>query len=294
MGKPPGDLQADLRASRRFFDPVAQGQRLRKELAKLPELPGNITDPGPPMTFPTGPTQRLLTPEGRCALDLLQRLPDRAVHVFTEAELGSYDRMLAELYRGWGRHRLESVVELLVGSSKPLQIPAAGVVIALLVNRCTSEDRALTRFAAGTPRMVVDQAFFLPVQAFADALSPGRRRNRTNAHLVSGWMLYEAARRLGNGLVVQDARAGKDGKVWIRPDHEDQVIEIVTRDLARGHRTRLTTERFADAYDALVVALRKELPKLAGFGLVHERPLDTTKLRDRLLAGLSSHLAASA
>jgi len=200
-----------------------------------------------------------------------------------DAKLIPYDRLLAGLYRDWARHRLQSVVELLTGSTKPLQVPAAGVVIALLVNRCTAEDRALTRFASGSAREVVDEAFFKPVQAFADILAPSQRRNRSDPRLVSGWMLYEARRRLGDGLVVRDARGGVDGKVWIRPEAQDEVIQLVTRDLVRGHRARATPERFGAAYDALVVALRQELPRLAGFGLVHERPLDTEELRKRLL-----------
>jgi hypothetical protein len=235
-----------------------------------------------------------VTPEGRCALDLLQNLPDSPAHVISDPQLIAYDRLLAGLYRDWARHRLQSVVELLTGSTKPLQIPAAGVVIALLVNRCTTESRALTRFASGSAREVVDRAFFSPVQAFADILAPSRRRNRSNPRLVSGWMLYEARRRLGDGLVVQDARNGVDGKVWIRPAAEGNVIEIVTRDLVRGHRTRATPERFEKAYDALVAALRRELPKLAGFGLVHERPLDTQQLRERVLLSLTRRLSASA
>src|ERR1700682_4140862 len=281
MGSSPADLSDDLRACRRWFDPVAQGQRLRKELMTLEPTPPDVLDPGPPMTFVVDEHKRLVTPEGRCTLHLLNGLPDAPINVIAESQLVQYDRLLAALYRDWSRHRLKTVVDLLMGSEKPLQIPAAGVVIALLVDRCTTEARALTRFATGPVRDVVDQAFFMPVQAFADILAPSKRRNRSNPRLVSGWMLYEARRRLGDGLVVVDARGGLDGKVWIQPSAEGHVISIVTRDLARGHRARATTERFADAFDALVVALRKELPKLAGFGLVHERPVHTKQLRER-------------
>ncbi len=294
VGAPPGGLEADLRVCRRWFDPVAQGQRLRRELSALEPLPLDLPDLGAPLTFAVGDRESLVTPEGRCALDLLRHLPDRPVHVISDVQLLPYDRLLAVLYRDWARHRLQSVVDLLTGSTKPLQIPAAGVVIALLVNRCTTERRALTRFAAGSAREVVDRAFFTPVQAFADILAPSQHRNRSDPRLVSGWMLYEARRRLGDGLVLQDARNGIDGKVWIQPQAEGQVIEVVTRDLIRGHRARATPERFANAYDALVAALRLELPKLAGFGLVHERPLDTRQLRERLLQSLHVQLNAQA
>lgn len=291
IGRLPGCLEDDLEAARRWFDPVAQGQRLRRELGELDPLPAEVLDPGEPLTFRVDDDRRLVTPEGRCALDLLESLPrSPSGHMIRETQISRYERQLGLLYREWSRHRLQSVVGLLSGHDKPLQIPAAGVVIALLVNRCTSEERALIRFA-GAPREVVDRAFFSPVQAFADILAPSARRSRGNPRLVSGWMLYEARRRLGDGLVVIDARAGRDGKVWIRPDAIDNVIDVVARDLARGHRARATPDRFSEAFDALVAELRRQLPSLAGWGLVHERPIETKRLRERVIDRLDRHLA---
>jgi hypothetical protein len=287
----PSALEADLLLCRRWFDPVAQGQRLRRELGELQELPEELLDPGPPLTFRVGPRKRLVTPEGRCALDLLQDIASSDEHLIRDSRLLVYDRLLAGMYRDWTRHRLQSVVDLLSGSTKPLQVAAAGVVIALLVDGCTSRERALTRFASGPAREVVDQAFFSSIEAFAGVLAPSQRRGRTNPRLISGWMLYEARRRLGGGLVVEDARSGLDGRVWINREAEADVIEVVTRDLARGHRARATPERFAEAYDALVQSLRRELPRLAGYGLVHERPPETERLRERFLASLRTQLA---
>jgi hypothetical protein len=106
-------------------------------------------------------------------------------------------------------------------------------------------------------------------------------------------MLYEARRRLGAGLVVQDARAGVDGKVWIGSEAIADIVEIVSRDLARGHRARATPARFANAFDRLVEALRAELPRLAAFGLVHERPLETERLRSQFLESLARQLEPS-
>jgi hypothetical protein len=292
VGVPPRELEDDLAVTRQWFDPVAQGQRLRRELAELPDIPQMWQDPGPPMTLFISATKRLMTPEGRCVLELLNQLPAaRTGHAIGEMDLAPYERRLAILYRDWSRHRLQSVIDLLAGTTKPLQIAAGGVVIALLVNRCTSEDRALTRFAAGSTRDVVDAAFFAAVSAFADTLAPRRRGNPENAKLVSGWMLYEARRRLGDGLVVIDARAGVDGKVWIQSRAVDHVVDVVARDLARGHRVRVTSESLAIAFDALVIALRSELQGLASFGLAHERPLDTQRLRQRLVDSLEKHLA---
>ena len=290
MGTPPGKLSVDLAKCHKWFDPVAQGQRLRRELLALPDLPTDLPDPGVPMTIRVSHSKRLITPEGRCALELLRELPsDRTVHDLDDYKVHAYDLTLASLYRTWSRHRLQAVVDLMAGTTKPLQIPAAGVVIALLVNRCTSERRALTRFASGPAQKLVNEAFFSSVQAFADLLAPSRRGNKTDPRLVSGWMLYEARRRLGDGLVVVEAR-GRDGKVWIRPDREQSVIDLVARDLARGHRARVTPVQFGYAFDALVLGLRSKLPSLATFVLVHEQPTNTRRLRARLVSSLTASL----
>lgn len=288
VGAPLRDLSSDLEFCRKWFDPVAQGQRLRKELSALPAVPSDLSIPGPPLTFRVGEAKRLVTPEGRCVIDLLDAERASPVLVMSPELLLPYDRLLGQIYRRWSRHRLDSVVGLLDGSDKPLQIPAAAVVIALLVNRCTSEERALVRFAAGPGRDVVDRAFFAPVKAFHDALVP--KHGPTRAHrLISGWMLYEARRRLGDGLIVMDARRPQDGKVWIRSDQIEVIVSRVARDLVRGHRVRATPETLGGAFDALVDALRLELPKLAGYGLVHERPPETVRLRQRLIDSLASN-----
>lgn len=285
MGAHPGGLDEDLEACRRWFDPVAQGHRLRRDLENLPKMAPHLIDPGPPLTLAIDRSRRLVTPEGRCALDLLQSLdPDLPGHVISDATLLAYDRRLGRLYQTWSRHRLSSVVELLAGDKRPLQVPAAGVVVALLVNRCTSEDRALIRFIDAESREIVERAFFSPVHVFSDVIAPSSRRGRTNR-----WMLYEARRRLGGGLVVVDPRRDTNGKVWISPDLEEEVIDRVAKDLARGHRTRATRETLGVAFDALVESLRESLPVLAGFGLAFERPRHTARLRETILERLSRY-----
>lgn len=286
MGAEPADLEEDLALVRHWFDPVAQGQRLRRELL---ELDPTIVDgvPGPPWTLEVAPATHLVTPEGRCLIDYLSNQCTDRPEGGTAKIVDAYDRLLGSLYREWSRHRIESVVGLLAGTDKPLQIPAAGVVIALLVNRCTDEPRALTRFAGGPNKDLVDRAFFAPVQRFADVLSPSGRRDRANQTLVSGWMLYEARRRLGHVLNVRDARGGNDGKVWFRADAVPEVIRRVAQDLTRGHRAHATPDLFADAFDALVEELRVQLPSLAAFGLIHERPRDTARLRAQFLEQLT-------
>ena len=262
-----GELEDDLILCRRWFDPVAQGQRLRRELAALRQVDDSVTDPGPPFTFYIGATRSIVTPEGRCVLELLRHLErDRKGHVINDPLLLPYDRLLGNLYREWSRHRIQSVVGLLAGGEKPLQVAAAGVVIALLINRSTSQNRALRRFPLGAARDVVDQAFFEAVRAFVRTLSPKQRPTR-DPRLISGWMLYEARRRLGGDvLIVEGAHPNTDGRIWIEENKQDQAIEVVARDLGRGHRARVTAELLSKALDDLVVAFRSQTSRLAGFG----------------------------
>ncbi len=294
MPAPIALLEDDLEHLRRWFDPVAQGHRLRRELALLPELTAELLNVGPPLVFVVDGRRRLVTPEGRCALELMLGAPPGGnVSDPTPDLLVPYDRLLASLYRDWSRHRIDSVVALLAGDSKPLQIPAAGVVISMLVNRCTTEERALVRFPPGTPEAaIVDNAFHAAVEAFAGRMASSRRPNRRPQSLVGGWALYEARRRLGDAFEVADAKAGKNGKAWIRPEDVLDVIDRVSQDLARGHRERATPSRLGEAYDALVAAFRRELPTMAAFGMVHERPPETQRLRRLLVERLEAHLGA--
>jgi hypothetical protein len=199
--------------------------------------------------------------------------------------LAAYDRLLARLYRDWSRHRLSSVVALLSGEDKPLQIAAAGVVLALLVNRSTSRDRALKQFSSGAPRDVVDNAFFEAVTSFARELAPKRRPTR-DPRLISGWMLYEARRRLGDDvLMIEGSKADSHGSIWIEESREGQVLEVVSRDLARGHRTKVTLETLGVAFDSLVGTFRLQTERLAGYGLAHERSANSKRIRTALLDG---------
>ncbi len=284
MARQVGELGDDLARCRRWFDPVAQGQRLRRELSAIPPINKDIWDPGPPFTFRVDAARSLVTPEGRCALDLFMHLArSRKGQVIRDIQLVPYDRLLGQLYREWSRRRIQSVVGLLAGGEKPLQIAAAGVVIALLINRSTSPERALRRFPAGAARDVIDEAFFEAVKEFARTLSPKQRATR-DPRLISGWMLYEARRRLGDDvLTVEGARPDTEGRLWIAESKQDQVIDVVARDLARGHGARVTPDALSKALDGLVAAFRSQIPRLAGFGLANERPNNTAKVCEALI-----------
>ena len=289
------DLDEDLAALKRWYDPVAQGQRLRRDIASLELFPADLDDPRPPFTVSVAPGRVLITPEGRCSIDLLKKLPaDRAEHLITDELVQPYERRLAHLYQNWSRHRLNSVVQLLAGTDKPLQISAAGVIVALLVNRSTSQERALVRFRAEPRRTIVDQAFFAPILAFANVLAPSDRRTTLSSQLISGWILYEVRRRVGDSIELMEARSGSDGAVWIMAHRVEEVIDIVARDLIRGHRAHPTLEEFAMAFDALVQEMRNQSSVLAGFGLAYERPTETQRLRGQFENRLRYYMSESA
>lgn len=289
-----GDLETDLNSTRRWFDPVAQGQRLRRELPLIAPMPEGVWDPGPPFTYMVSDVQSLVTPEGRCALEFLRNIPvELSGYIVDESDLIYYDRLLADLYRTWSRHRIDSVIGLLAGEEKPLQVPAAGVVLALLVNRSTGPERSLKLFPAGAARDVVDDAFFKAVKSFAQTLAPKQRPTR-DPKLISGWMLYEARRRLGDDvLVMESSRPDAAGRLWIAESRQDVAIDVVARDLSRGHRSRVTTTLLSAAFDTLVEVFRTETPRLAGFGLAHERPANTARLRNSLINRFQYHAEAA-
>jgi hypothetical protein len=86
--------------------------------------------------------------------------------------------------------------------------------------------------------------------------------------------LTEARRRLSAQLSTDPAR------LFVRPNAEDEVIRFVARDLAKR---RLPEARIAEAFDRMVDAYRESASALAAFGVGHERPADTRRLRERLL-----------
>lgn len=279
-----GDLESDLHRLRRLFDPVAQGGRLRRELGLI-EGSGISEGPGPPLSVRVDDRRWLVTPEGRCALallgDALASQPADLIFIGDE-DRRPFEQALLLAYRRWSRHRLESVVRLLGGGERPLQVPAAGLIVALLVNRSTAPERAVTRFRTGPERELVDRAFFAPIDAWTTVLAPDRQRGSENWRLISGWILHEAGRRLGDDLVIEQESRADDGRVFIREAARDRVVAVVARDLARSTR-KIATEDVREAFAQLVAAFRLALPRLAAYGLVHERPLETEALGLRLV-----------
>lgn len=273
-----GDLRSldqDLNQTKRFFDPVATGARLRTALAEVPDVPVRSRVPEQ-CALELGDGRFLITPEGRCAIELLgMHETDDEVVVLQPYEIRDMLLAINGLYRDWGRHRLRSVIGLLKGEDKILQVPAAAVALALLVNRNTAPDRALTRPAERDEQRIAEETFFPAADAFSQSVYPSDRRSTTKERLVGGWRLHEVIRRAPAAIDLSTSA------VYVRQEHEDELIDLIARELAR--RPRVDAERIGHGFDAMVDELRKRLPRLRTLGQAFERPAETTAIRRRLL-----------
>lgn len=273
----PAGLRSDLDLHRRYFDPVAQGRRLRLALLALDPiaLPGPLL---PVQAIVIDVERVLITPEGRIGIELLATaLEAGGETVKIDQELAvRRERDLLAVYREWGYHRLRSVINLLGGGDRPLQIPAIGGVLTLLVNRCDSPERAMKRFGPGTAGEVIDDVFRSCADAFAQELAPSRRRSRQKERLISGWTLGEVTRRMPDALHSSDEHG-----VYIVPGRRDALIQLLVAEIQR--RREIDLRRFEDAFDALVKEFERRAQALAGYELLFERPRETAHLKRDLL-----------
>jgi hypothetical protein len=279
-GSPPGELQEDLELLRkRFFDPVAQGKRLREELVALPPRPAAIGLPEP-LRMVVDDERAVITPEGRTAIELLNApIGDVATIELDEALAADLELTLLDHYRRWARHRIKQVVDLL--GDEALRPPVIGVLLTLLVNRSVGRSRAVLRYLEGPERDAIDEAFRAPVGRFADAIDPRQRRSLAKERLISGWTLHEVTRRYPRAIRIEEGNSVS--RVYIAEGAERVLLDAVARALARKH-VGLTTA--GNAFDGLVESLRDQGPTLAGYGMFFERPGDTARLRDDLLEAL--------
>lgn len=283
---PPRDLEHDLALLRRFFHPAAQGRRLRADLTELPPAPDEALTLGLPIVIAIDEGRRLVTPEGRVALGMLRRalVDDHEAILIRDEQLREAESRLLQLYRDWSRHRIDQVLALMAGVDKPLQVPAIGILLTLLVARATAPDRAIERGGDERDRREIESALFAAADAFASHLLPSTKRRMGKERLIGGWTIGEVARRIPAAITADDER------VFISPGHEEEAVGLAARELAE----RADTAAVADAFDALVATLRSNLPSLAAHNLAFERPPDTRRLRQTLLDSVDKAAGASA
>jgi hypothetical protein len=276
-----GTLDRDLELlHKNFYNPVATGRTIRAALAAIPAAKPAPSPAARRLLLQVGPDRFIPTPEGRLAMALLSDGTDAQGN--WELRPDAIDDALARLailYRAWSRHRLDVSVAVLNGAGRPLQLMPIGGVLTLLVDRVDDPERAIRRFPKGSPEAQrLDDAFFAPAAAFANAIKP-RKRDTAPERLISGWTLSEVGVRLPGALELSDELG-----VYVVPGRRDDVIALVIGELKRRSSS---TSVVANAYDALCVELERHAPVLAGFGFLFERHAATARLREQLLLGVA-------
>ncbi len=279
-GGPPGDITKDLAALGRWFDPKARGERLRRELSSLPTSSPTL---GEPFILSAGHGRYLVTPEGRCLLELLASAPselDRNV-ALSSVRASELEGTLLDLYRHWTQQRLRDVIDLQTGSAAPLLPQAIGQVLLLLVNGSIGGERAMRVPGGANDARVLEEAQSVVVEAFAEALSPspptGRRRSRDMYALRSGYSLTEARRRLGTKLVIDP----KTRSIFIEEGTDDSVVDRIAEEIVRRDQREL--QRLPAALDALIAAYERARPTLAAYGQAHSSPSRPSAVRQHVL-----------
>ena len=291
---PSEGIEEDLDRCSVYFDPVAQGQRLRRELTSLERIEINASAVPGRWLLRLPDEKLLLTPEGVAGMHALQYSLARSAGdaVLLEESVLESTAALLDRYVSWSRHRVNGVVRLLEGVDKPLQVQAAGALIALLINNNVGRTNAISRQDSRdlARRDAVDQAFFKPVAAFTRAIAPNSKIKSGGAKLISGWPMGEIARRFGSGFVANSPKDSGPGLIYIEPEGVERAIELIAKDLARGHRRRPTVNELAIAIDELVDVFRQNRSVLAGYGELHENSTNTAAIRGRILAAYGDQL----
>ncbi|MGV9930000.1 hypothetical protein ACWDY4_05345 [Streptomyces olivaceoviridis] len=278
--RPAADLASDLELCRKFFDPLARGGTLRDRLASLPRTPAKIrrASYSQPLVVDVGAGACIIGIEGRLLLDVLQQATSEDFFVLSPSVVSDMERTALDKYREWSTARLRQVVAMRTGkANEVMQAISAGLVIALLVNRSDSPDRAIPKLSADSPEgSSLNSAIYNGAERFAEMVSRSKSaRSVGEKSLKGGYGLSEASRRLAHRLVT-DRRKGGDF-IYVAPDYKDEVIAYLANDLAR--RATLTEEVFDKALDALVSGFRETADMLAHRSLIFERPAETRKLQ---------------
>jgi hypothetical protein len=285
-GEAPAETEQDLARCREFFDPTVRGFKLRERIAALPEVPARTREaalrlPGQLVTD-AGSGRLIAGVEARLALDLLEdgyRHQAGGHWVLPDAAARAAENRALQAYRSWSVRRLSEAIALRAGQGKEvLQASSVGLVLALLVNRADSPDRAVMRpdDGAGHP---VDEALHSAALAFADRITTGRTRSSDERRLHGGYMLSEARRRLADNM------SGYPDAVYIRPGAAGEVVRFLAGDLAR--RENLTAGQLSDAFAQLVEAFRGNARSLAAHNAIFESPAGTRALREEFLAAFT-------
>lgn len=283
-GRLPSSLDEDVEVLAAYWHPKLRGATVRDRLARLPRPATR-----PSSAYLTDELARwidddraLLTVEGYLVLQTLPASTPGTV-VLSSADVSSAYARAHSVYAGWAQFRLRDVVGLLRGEGPPLLPPVVGLLVLLLVNRSTAPERGLRVSDDREQIAAVDEAVRASLTAFADRIGGKAEGSRDPRHfsLYGGYLLSEAARRLGSTLVRRDDR------VYLEPGREHDIVAIVVRDLAR--RQSIDGETIGSAFDELVEAVRGPIGRLALQESAFEQLANTRALRSELLEAFESH-----
>ena len=297
-GQAPGDVNDDLQLCRRLFDPLARGQTLRDRLGQLQRTPSHLVRNshllGEPLVLDAGEQTLIVGIEARLLLDLLQK-HDMGDHVVIgQADVAAAEHRALSIYRSWTMGRLNQVIALRSGRGKEvMQAISVGLVLALLVNRSDTSDRAVAQLDhATTDGKQVDDAIHAGAERFAEMVSRTRgSRSANEQKLKSGYPLTEARRRLAHRLIVVPVPQDKGARLYVPAQYRNEVVEFLGRDLAR--RATLTETTLGEAFDQLVSAFRAAAGRLAERSMVFDRSADTRTLRQDLLMAFTEARTSS-
>jgi hypothetical protein len=287
-GRKPGVLDSDFSQCRRYFDPVARGHTLRERLAELVPLPesivGRLRQYGEPLTIVVGDRTLLAGVEARLMIDLLRGLIDADHGVMSQEQVARAENLALRIYRDWGLSRLRQVIDLRAGvGTEVMQGVAVGLILALLVNRSDTPERAVVRWDSTTQDgRDVDQALYDAAEVFATAISHRSSRTQGDKRLKGGYGLTEARRRLAHRLEVMPDISNDGSRIFVPRKYRDEVITFVARDLSR--RSTLTLMQLEDGFDQLVHTLRDSAKTLAYRSMTFELASETDQLRSGLLS----------
>lgn len=275
--KAPAGLSSDLRLLERFFDPAAQGARLREQIAALEDLPTPVLNVPSEIFLPTGKEKGLVTPEGRVAMECLERklAPTNGQIVIALEDIAWANRVVADTYRDWGRKRLLDAIR----PRRAIPIPTIAFALALLINGSVGPHLALPIATEHVREEDLSRILGSVVDAFVRRLRPSRRRSE-DFRLRGGWIITESTRNLF-GLVKNEKR-----RIWITEQGATQLPSRLGRELAR-HRG-IDRSAAGAALDLLIDKYHQSRPQLVSFGMAHERPRRTAQIRDEFLTSLSS------
>lgn len=283
----------DLEKLHRWFNPTATGKRLRETFSDLQ------TTPEPGMSLgdliePIDTHHAVVSPEGRIAMWVLAAgTQGRDLNLdaaeplwLSQHQIATAWTLLTGTYQDWNRQRLRDVTGLLREETATLRPSVIGLILVLLINRNTSQER---RLPASTSQRLSDditKALAEPALAFVEALS-GDRDSRADARgldVYRGWVIGEIARRLGTGLHREDG-------IWIDESAVAGAEERLITALLNRPGEQLPV--VVAALDILLTEYQRVRPRLTTLGIAFERPSVTLRLIEKVKDRVRDRLSHS-